>query len=88
MMLQVINIFFAAASYSQVLPPNVIWEYYCDHLDLMRLEEWISAQYPLSPASTSPSPWPYNQPITDEMLLITERCPSFIKDHLLDLLAR
>ena len=72
-----------------MLTPSVIWEYLCDHLDVQRLKEWINHQFPMeSHQSNAVVPWPYNLSIMDNMLLMLDRCPSVVKDDLLDLLAR
>lgn len=71
-----------------MLTPGVIWAYLCDHLDVARLTEWINHQHPLKEEGNPSIPWPYTSSITDDMLLVLERCPAHIKDDLLDLLAR
>ena len=86
-------LFVSASVYGHSLPATVIWEHLCCHLDVHRLTEWITYQYPSTlidrPLTrVAPPTWPYNQPITGEMLEMIDRCTGYVKNYLLDLLAR
>lgn len=62
-----------------------VWSYYCQHMDLVKIVEWIDAQLSATPGSVAH--WPFTEPVTGDMIAELHSCPARLTDYLLDRLA-
>ena len=62
-----------------------LWSYYCLHMDLVQIVNWIDAQF--STDSGSVPHWPFTELISSDMIAELHKCPARLADYLLDRLA-
>lgn len=65
-----------------------MWNYYCEHMDLMSVVNWIDTQFSsVNSSSASASDWPATEPVSADMIDKLHTCPARVTDYLLDRLA-
>ena len=67
------------------LTASDVWSYYCLHMDVVQIVDWIDASF--STETTSVPHWPLTEPISSEMIAELHKCPARLMDYLLDRLA-
>ena len=70
-----------------MITPGAFWKYLCCHGDMTRLEQWLEVMMSHAGREHAQT-WPYMHPVTPEMVDDLHSCPWFIKNHILDQLAR
>ncbi len=64
-----------------------LWSYLTSHQDVAHLKEWVESQYGTSRSSAQPS-WPFHLPLEPALLKGLDDTTDFVKEELLNMLAR
>ena len=75
------------ASQGEHIQASTLWSYLTSHQDIEHLSEWVDKQYGSNTSSVQPS-WPYHLPLSTTLIDDTSKTTDYVKDQLLNMLAR
>ncbi|XP_064618908.1 spatacsin-like isoform X2 [Lineus longissimus] len=79
---------FGDISQCQTVSKETVWKYLATYNRQNELMNWVRAAFPLTDEASSDPGWPYCLPVTMEMIDCLEECSEFVRENILDELAR